>query len=714
MSPQFGENEVNPAPNPYTDWDWRLRRQANRAGDRDKLQILFESAAQNETSQDSTLIRPVFVVSKDPGVSTDCFFQRVDCICGVRFDGMEIDLNDNDLRGVGPVEAVLYVPATWFHNQTAPQDFLDLCHVVHVGPVLIRWPDSRIEGAFGFVPRQEKVTVMAGVIDDGLAFLNSRFRTACPDGSRFEAIWLQTLAQEEPGAATGSADVVVGSILGKEDIGRLIKRAERSSEESVYNDLRSSDEVLSRGMPLGIVRTAELSNSHGTSVLDLTAGADPRDPIDTEDDDYEDRLDYNGLFRNVPLIGCQLPPESVDDTSGVRLEIHIIQALRWMILAAHKIGVERLVVALSFGAAAGAKDGTRFLEQQIEREVLRAKRIKKDSIDVDVVLPFGNEYRSKLIARLDLASGKEAKVDLRLPRGDETASFVEVKSLSTRALPDGLKVSLVAPTGRATDPVEVLPGKSRSIVIDGTEIGRLYHISERPLPDGYDAQPPYFVLAFSPTTQPMQPEGLKRLQQLAPAGRWSLRFEGPEELQTSLLLQIQRDDSAFGYRGRGRQAEFDDRLAHARSDLFRDQSDLSDESAVTRQGTNTAYVSRRHAGVTVVSTARGFQRLGEDDNMFLPAYYASQGLPWSGGPPDVAHVVERTALRSGRITAGTGSGSGARLSGSSAAVALHARYLIERALGLPNKAIIRIPKQEDADRLGAKAIWNWDLPKMFP
>ena len=56
-------------------------------------------------------------------------------------------------------------------------------------------------------------------------------------------------------------------------------------------------------------------------MLDLVAGAAPGDEI-----------------AKVPILAAQLPPQSVDDTSGARLEMPILAAMRWMIAKALESG----------------------------------------------------------------------------------------------------------------------------------------------------------------------------------------------------------------------------------------------------------------------------------------------------------------------------------------------------------------------------------------
>jgi hypothetical protein len=170
---------------------------------------------------------------------------------------------------------------------------------------------------------------VAAVIDDGIGFLNARFRSDPRLTAVMRAVWLQA------SNALVAGDIVCGQVLTGPEIDAHL--ATGAAEAEVYAQVNRA---------LYPVMDGALTNrrvAHGTHVLDLAAGASPigRDPL-----------------REVPILAVQLPPQSVRETAGRRLETYLVQGLRWLLAEvlrqAQGTDVPPLVVNISLGSLAGS------------------------------------------------------------------------------------------------------------------------------------------------------------------------------------------------------------------------------------------------------------------------------------------------------------------------------------------------------------------------
>ena len=485
---------------------------------------------------------------------------------------------------------------------------------------------------------------VVGVIDDGIAFLNARFRRRGAGATRFDAVWLQAFrpARGWPGATP------LGAILQAPDIDALLSRGAALDEAAVYRDLGralyspEAHRALERGF------------SHGTHVADLAAGASPDEP---------------GEAGDWPLLGVQLPPEAVDDTAGRYLQPLAIAAVRWMLHRARRLGRGPVVVNVSMGSLAGPKDGTRAIEWVVAHELAlfeaRTGRLAR------VNWSFGNARLNRQVAQFE---GGEAPgpLEWRLQPDDRAASFLEIRPEGHRvgdltidvSMPCGRRLSLPAPRPRWPTPV----------FVDGRLALRLYHA---PVPPriagawGPRAETPHLVLAASPTMARPGHAGAPR----APAGAYGItvRWSGAPG---PLRIEVQRGDTAVGHRAAGRQSYLDHPLAHA---WERETAALTDPaaSAITRAGTHTANASPLSERVWTTGAARP----GHAPDAPRPAPYAGAGALGPGRPvppaegPTVSAPGERGPALRGLVASGTLSGSARASGGSSAAAPCASRAL---------------------------------------
>lgn len=629
MTAEFGEERPFDLWNGYIDWSVRLAR--------------LDPGRTLANAGDLRL--PIFVRSP---LSWKRFRTAVET-GGSLLDPMEHFLNDRANRPEGePVEALVHARFSMKGGVVSDTWSRPDWEVLHIGAPIDVAKGKIVRDLFPEDPaRVVTAPVAIGIIDDGLAFLNRRFQR--PDRStRFGALWMQaiTLRETDP---RGNPALRTGKVFSSHEITSLLVDSEKEGEASVYR--RVNESVFRPGTP----RTVERAISHGTHVLDLAAGG--------------------GEMQDVPIYAVQLPPEAFDDTSGIRLETHLVQGLRWMIAMTRLHGTPRLVVNLSLGASAGPKNGTSFVEAQLAREVRKASKTAKP-VKVELVTAFGNDYRGRLSGRLKVDS-QAREVGLVLARNDLTASHVEFRAVS----PDGsqtlsrLRIGVQLPDGRAVPAVTLSPGMARDLRIDGQVIGRLYHVPQRPGPDVTRNTPgrvvPWLMLSLAPTA--LAPGGDR--VPIAPSGEWRLSLRSDDTGPGDLSIQVQRDGSAIGYRVTGRQAHLVDSGAFGWDPETRDYSAPDMTSVLRRAGTNSALSTTK--GTETVGAARViFDKDGRARDA-RPTRDTAQGATWTGGAPKGSAEAEQSASSSGLRASGTRSGSTSRLDGTSVAAALRTRSLIK-------------------------------------
>ena len=504
-----------------------------------------------------------------------------------------------------------------------------------------------------------------GVIDDGLAFLNARFRRAGAQTTRFDAVWLQAF-----GPAPGGGATLSGTILQAPDIDALLARGEALDEAGEYR-------ALSRALyQPGAHHALERGFSHGTHVADLAAGADPEGSDEA---------------RGWPMLGVQLPPEAVDDTAGRYLQPLAMLAVRWMLWRARRLGHGPVVINISMGSLAGPKNGTRAIEWVVALDVALFEALTGRLARVN--WSFGNARRGRQVAVFAAGEAPDP-VEWRLQPDDRAASFLEIRPEDGRV--DELTVDLRMPGGRTLSLPAPDPFRPASIFEGGRLALRLYRMPvPPPFGDPLDRlETPSLVLAASPT---WADEGLPDAPR-APAGGYDVRvrWSGKPGL---LRLEVQRGDTAVGHRAAGRQSTLDHPAAYA---WERETAAYTDPtaSAITRAGTHTANASPCEERVWTTGAARP----GRAADAPRPTPYAGAGRlgsPMTG--PTLSALAERGVALRGLVAAGTLSGSARASAGSSAAAPCASRAA---ALALTGE---RAPGRPQAQEVAA-ILARWGAP----
>ncbi len=516
------------------------------------------------------------------------------------------------------------------------------------------------------------------IIDDGIGFLNKSF-TEHQEKSRFASFWMQAI--EKPSKSISS--VHLGRVFENEDLGAFLRQVAAGEREDDIYRLLMEDIVGTEAH-----QSLSYASSHGTMVADLAFGK-RGDPVDT-----------------LKLLGVQLPPETVEDTSGVRFAPYLVMAARWILARAHLIdgGKEPLIITVSMGFLAGPKNGSHFVEYALAETVERWR--KATGRRTHIIFPYGNRYESQQVATLCHGEPLGALPNLLewvLQPDDPTTSYLEIRSrpvhrgVASRTFDSELLSTtlmvLKMPNGEIV--YEGAPpeqGTHADLKYDECVIGRLYHVPPRAFEKGV-TQPAMLVCAMAPTADRIE-GGV-----MAPSGAYKLDIidvSGSREF----VLQIQRGDTAPGYIKGGRQSYFDNFNSHQWDQRNRDFSGLSDDGAITHKGTNsalsTAHLLPGGLGDSIFSV--GAAMLGEKHE-YLPAGYSSEGADWSGEQPKRSHLIERQDVHAGKLACGTLSGSMSRLSGTSAAAPLEARNLALTEINGEQPDVSNIP-EDDVSRLG--------------
>lgn len=503
-------------------------------------------------------------------------------------------------------------------------------------------------------PADSRTAPIIAILDDGIGFLNRRFCHASQDGlrSRFHAIWLQAL--ERDGDTPRS--VVAGQMLTRPQIETLFA----TPEDQSYARLNA--ELYGPGLPGGTNR----GRSHGTHMLDLAAGADP--------DDADDPV------RNWPLLGVQLPPESIADTSGTVMESYLLQGLRWILRQARQVNPDApVMVNISLGFLAGPKDGTRFAEYQLAREARLWEEVTGQP--VRLVFAFGNNRLGRLVARKTCApGGPDAALTWRAQPCDQSTNFLEIRAPGFDCA--GLDIALTTPDGMHSGFAKLMPGQMRTLTAKGKPVARIYQVAARDFGDGV-VSPAHYVLALAPT------EGPKLAEPTAPGGAWTVKLRNSGSEPIEAILQVQRDDGLYGRQAR--QSYLDDPAAFGWSDQTAAYDTPDPAGPVTQSGTHSALcTSRTRQSFTAgaarkdTATARGH----------TPERYTAEGADWAMPGPTVATPVGQSPFRRWISGAGTLSGTTRLLGGTSAAAAR-----LTRALGLSAARIVNNVKRGKRDPL---------------
>jgi len=466
-----------------------------------------------------------------------------------------------------------------------------------------------------------------GVIDQGIAFAHQRLRNK--SGSRVAYVWQQEFLV--PFSSTG---------LGNEIVAQQIDTAldaAHGDEERVYRSKGGLEFATDGYKPLAH------SRSHGTSVLDIAAGAPP-----------------GGDVTSMPIVAVDMPERAIGDPAGSTLTPHALWGLVYLLLRAGALvqpGETLPVIAnISYGPHEGPHDGTSMFERYAD---LLIEQTEKTPTPLRIVLAAGNFRQSRVHARAVVPAGQSTSLNWRLQPCDRTPSALELWWPAGVAL----SVTLRSPTNELitvspTHPVDQHPGNAP------LQFTALYST-----PAGSTRT--RVVLFIVPTELDLQ---IRNGHPVAPSGVWEIELANPGPAAVEVKAWIKRGDTPAGRRAKGRQAYFDapDYLrydATTRPVVF---DDAGHPCAVSRFSTLSGIATGIH------TTVVGGYRCSDGE----PAPYSSIGPHENPGreerAPSLLAASDDSVVLRGVRAAGTRSGSVTRISGTSAAAPRVTRWLAEQ------------------------------------
>ncbi len=512
--------------------------------------------------------------------------------------------------------------------------------------------------------------VVVGVIDDGLAFANERF-CRVRDGvwrTRLISFWDQ--GTEAP--QTRTTEWGYGQVFGHARINAWLQAAtdagrQRIDETRVYHDSGYKE--------------ARPRVTHGTHVMDLACGADPR----------------NLSVVAPAIVAVQMPPLAVADTSCAKMTSFMLDAMLHVLKQADAAwaaepGVCPCVINLSMGNIAGPHDGSSILESAVDALIL-ARRTAGRTAETDhqdndavceVVLPEGNSLQSQTHAWAEMERGDELALSWTIKPDDGTSSFLEVWARpvgASRLDPTrvselvnalGLRISVKPPANLPACFLALHAGSSDPCAMALTHEGMtLATLSVQRCPA--NGRYPMALL----TTAPTAPYG--PWKQVVPAGNWEVKVEALGGVPFYCNVYVQRDDTSFGRRGKGRQGVLDDgnyrRINDRGGQQLFDELDARGQpvSFVRRAGTINALATGK-----LVRVAGGLLRGASDQDWSHASRYSSVDIPLKSQALQKSRelaLTEDSDLLPGVLAAGSASGSWVLLSGTSMAAPQLTRQL---------------------------------------
>jgi hypothetical protein len=624
--------------------------------------VAWETALATVTGDDGRDHLPVFLALQPPEGTTLSLIEAIDATLAV--PGLRLSRHERDLL---VTERALAAGGGWPHEVRLvafwPRSRLEsipaFWRVLQVGPPVAMPPstgESEGEDLCATAGDLDPSVPVAAVIDDGIGFLNARFR-ASRGHSRIRAVWLQAPERVAQGPAPWG-DVVCGQVLTAKEIDAHL--AAGGDEAEVYAQVNRALLPVTDGA-LTNRRTA-----HGTHVLDLAAGAPPYgdDPL-----------------RTVPILAVQLPPASVRETAGRRMETYLVEGLRWILAEALRLAnhtdVPPVVVNLSLGSLAGPGDRHAFLADWFAYEISRHARLGKGA-ELRLVIAYGNARLSRLVARGELRRSQPMELIWRVQPDDHSSSHLEIRA-DTHVV-SGLRLELAPPPGAVQPPLDIpWPEAGTGWRLAAVEGGPIAAVSASAEAGGQTL----LHLTLGPTL------GLGTLPACHPGG-WRVTLRTTEAEPVRVTARVQRDDTPPGYHTLGRQSwldhpqgwDWDDEL---RGYVAPRAASDAPGCPVTRKGSCVAYAGADNPSILFVGAAR--PEIGQPGKV-RPTIYSSEGVAHLARPgeslgPDLIATGDDGLMLPGRRASGVLSGSVARMSGTSMAAPQVARALLRYFLTTP-------------------------------
>lgn len=375
------------------------------------------------------------------------------------------------------------------------------------------------------------------LIDDSLALAHANF---LHDGKARTAYFWR---QDAKGTGRTPHALGYGHELTAADINAAMRANVHDGlvdESAVYVALGLS--TLGKKMPKTrhFFHALDTAVSHGSHVMDLAAG--PRTllaqvgNLPPSFDAPPTWAQANDDASRAPLIAVQLDYDTVRDTSGGSMNVHVLDGL--MYIFSRCAATAKVTVNVSFGTLAGPHDGTSLLEAAMDQLItLLHGRLQ-------IVLAAGNSYQLRTHANTTLAKNKSAKLHWCVLPDDKTQSFVELWIEEGRA---GLEIEITPPGQAALPPLKL--GQSR-MWTNGSKQPLCALIYPKTVATGRRGT--CALLAVSPTFSFEENDGT------APSGVWQIKLTNSGTKTVTVDAYVERDDVVIGTYTGARQSHFED------------------------------------------------------------------------------------------------------------------------------------------------------------
>ena len=482
-----------------------------------------------------------------------------------------------------------------------------------------------------------------GIIDDGCCLAHEAFRNRdCTadepftNKSRILAVWDQepSLQTNTEQACWTNAPHAYGLELIHDQIDLALAENPalgEAAERKLYGDI---------GRP----RWGSPDHTHGARVMHLLAGPIAGQPP------------ASGTAGAMPVVFVQLPLQTVEDTSGDSLGVHVVDGARYIVARTREAaGADAYTtINISLGSIAGPHDGSSMAEMALSDLVKHSeiKGARPPKRRVSVVVAAGNTADNRRVHGVrSVGRGTPGHFLVRVPPDCERDSFVEFWLPGDA--PDCFTVEVSAPTGECS---VIRVGELASLKGHrGKAIAGV--VFARKVAQGLNGT--MVLLAIGPTAQT---NGPRARRSLAPAGLWEVRVHANVPKKTDVHAWIERDDIIIGEREP-------------------QQTRFEHDNSTNRE---VSYITNDH---TLASLANG------DDVVVVGGYVERPRIeaPYSGkGPlrskagakanpdrPNWFAPSDRSPSLRGMAVPGFFSGSHAAISGTSAAAPQVARTLAE-------------------------------------
>lgn len=483
---------------------------------------------------------------------------------------------------------------------------------------------------------------LIGIIDDGCAFAHYHLRDSAGN-TRVCRLW----DQEDQGAFVHQGNVPADFGRGHEVTGAQLQSLINSLTQYAAVD---EDACYASASYDRLKKAA----THGAHVTDVFAGAVPvgsRVGSASMPPTWAAASDV-ASSDDAGLVFVQLPRACLQDPSGAWLDLHVLDALRYILSCADE-HTEQVVINLSFGPQRGPNDGTGLLEKAFDE-------LGAEFPHLTLTLAAGNSFSERGHAVFGLKAQASQTLHWQVMPGDETPTFVQLW------LPEGatqVEVKVTAP-GMAPSPwirpgeAQVWPDAARPscgiIYPPRTSRGNIGSMA---------------LLALAPSAS------FNLDTALVPHGLWKIeiRNTAATALAKPVHAWIDRDDFNLGTLVRGRQSYFVDPLYDPLRYLKAATDDTPGSPAlVRRRGTLT--------GIATGSAARVAAGYRHSDQKHVDYSSAGPGRAPAAGlaaNPDCAAVTDQSRSLSGLLAAGTRGSSVVRLIGTSTAAPQLARWVAD-------------------------------------